>query len=95
MELDEIIGPWREGGGGCDAFTGLVFPYLVLGGGVDGDVELYPQGRQQTQRTVAAAVHLVVSLLGPAGLLVRRRRGLAGHRWGHGGEALLQNSGCE
>lgn len=76
-------------GGAPSAFT-----YLVLGSWVEGDVELEAEGCQKTHCSITAG-QLVVSLVRPAGLLVRRSGGLGGHRRGNGGKGLMQDSGCK
>lgn len=70
------------------------FTYLVLGGRVEGDVELDTHGCQKTHCTIMAG-HLVVSLVRPARLLLRRSGSLGGHRRGNSGKGLMQGSSCK
>lgn len=70
------------------------FTYLVLGGRVEGDIELDTQGCQKTHCTIIAG-HLVVSLVRPTRLLVRCSSSLGGHRRGNSGKGLMQDSSCK
>lgn len=75
-------------GGAPSAFTNLVL------GWVEGDVELEAHGCQKAHGSITAG-HLVLSLVRPAGLLVRRIGGLGGPRQGNGGKGWMQDCGCK